>query len=241
MKKVLFLLLGLTIILMSYGQDTIRKAYVSTTNYEIPLKSIQKVKELKKEDYQGTYHYGDSESEYDVDVLVFNDKLYGMKSYSVLEEGAWKPAFERIELAYENNKLDEGLMYVCTEDSDNLKKGETGIVTEFFDKNEDGTVTHYYQFNQKKFDNFKFLGSYPYTQYIKITEDDLKEIPREELKFMRNEIYARHGYVFRKGGAMEAYFSKVDWYKKLEKLQEVYLSEIEKYNAEFILDYEKKL
>ena len=36
---------------------------------------------------------------------------------------------------------------------------------------------------------------------------------RDELKFMRNEIFARYGYMFEPKGRMDRYFSNTDWYK----------------------------
>ncbi|WP_261777556.1 YARHG domain-containing protein, partial [Salmonella enterica] len=34
-----------------------------------------------------------------------------------------------------------------------------------------------------------------------------------DLKIMLNEIYARHGYIFRPGGEMERYFRQQSWYR----------------------------
>ncbi|UQQ17389.1 YARHG domain-containing protein [Salmonella sp. WGH-01] len=34
-----------------------------------------------------------------------------------------------------------------------------------------------------------------------------------DLKIMLNEIYARHGYIFRPGGEMDRYFRQQPWYR----------------------------
>jgi len=36
---------------------------------------------------------------------------------------------------------------------------------------------------------------------------------REELKIMRNSIFARYGLIFQPGGEMEQYFRGKDWYR----------------------------
>jgi hypothetical protein len=50
---------------------------------------------------------------------------------------------------------------------------------------------------------------------------------------MRNEIYARHGYVFNSAD-LKAYFSKQPWYKPLNNNSAVKLTPIENLNVELI-------
>ena len=53
------------------------------------------------------------------------------------------------------------------------------------------------------------------------------------LRIMRNEIYARHGYVFNSAD-LKAYFSKQPWYKPLNNNNAVKLNPIENLNVELI-------
>lgn len=53
------------------------------------------------------------------------------------------------------------------------------------------------------------------------------------LRIMRNEIYARHGYVF-SSADLKAYFSKQPWYKPLNNNGAVKLTPIENLNVELI-------
>ena len=80
-----------------------------------------------------------------------------------------------------------------------------------------------------------------------VTEDDLQGLNYKELELMRNEIYARHGWVFQRQD-LQQYFSAQYWYKPAGPASQrdavnksVYscMSAIEKQNAAKILHYEK--
>lgn len=70
-----------------------------------------------------------------------------------------------------------------------------------------------------------------------LTEADLAGLTPQELSIARNEIYARHGYIFTKTPEWNDYFSRFEWY--VQTSTEVPLSSIEQTNAAFILDYQK--
>ncbi len=74
------------------------------------------------------------------------------------------------------------------------------------------------------------------TKYL--TDSDLKNISKHDLKIMRNEIFARHGFIFKKNGLMDNYFSQQEWYKPKYKNVDKKLTEIEKTNIELIRKYE---
>lgn len=73
-----------------------------------------------------------------------------------------------------------------------------------------------------------------------LTEQDLQGLTDRELKILRNEIYARHGRAF-KTPSLSAHFSSYDWYKINPKYSDSQLNSFEKRNAQFILNYEKKI
>ncbi|MDT4895960.1 MAG: hypothetical protein QOH25_1037 [Acidobacteriota bacterium] len=74
-----------------------------------------------------------------------------------------------------------------------------------------------------------------------------KAIPRpaleglfiEDARKLRNEIYARHGKIF-KDKTIQNYFASFDWYKPDPKFNEQSLSKIERRNYATILAYERK-
>ena len=74
----------------------------------------------------------------------------------------------------------------------------------------------------------------------KLVESDLRGKTADELSIMRNSIYARHGYRFKKQKYLE-YFGQFDWYRPNTDNQQVAfnrMSSIEKYNVNFIREHE---
>lgn len=78
-------------------------------------------------------------------------------------------------------------------------------------------------------------GIYPFTSLRKVTYDDVAYLSAKELRIMRNEIYARHGYIF-KSKDLRTYFLNQGWYVPVSR--EVELSEVEMYNVNFIRQFE---
>lgn len=66
----------------------------------------------------------------------------------------------------------------------------------------------------------------------------LEGLFQEEARRLRNEIYARHGKIF-KDRELQRYFSSFDWYKPNPAFSEKMLNQIEKQNAAYIFNYEQ--
>jgi hypothetical protein len=84
------------------------------------------------------------------------------------------------------------------------------------------------------------LGDYPQTSLKVLTLEDLQGLSRERLRWMRNEVFARHGYRF-KDNKLRAAFSKKSWYEpRVDSQEEVMteLSEVERKNVELIRQQE---
>ncbi|MCX7834128.1 MAG: YARHG domain-containing protein [Ignavibacteria bacterium] len=81
-------------------------------------------------------------------------------------------------------------------------------------------------------------GDYPEGSTRYLTYSDIAGKSRWELSVMRNEIYARHGYIFRKNLAIRNHFMKKSWYYPQYYNVDHLLSDIERYNVEFIKSYE---
>ena len=74
-----------------------------------------------------------------------------------------------------------------------------------------------------------------------ITAEDLKVLNRDELRYARNEIYARHGRRFN-DKKLQDYFNSKSWYQgsiNPDNFNESVLNDYEKKNAKMILEYEK--
>lgn len=83
-------------------------------------------------------------------------------------------------------------------------------------------------------------GKYPEASDKIITDSVLYDLSSEELKIMRNEIFARHGFIF-KPGSVNDYFNKQSWYTPKLSNVETLLTNIEKDNIKKIKNWESDL
>ncbi|MCL2651690.1 MAG: YARHG domain-containing protein [Candidatus Azobacteroides sp.] len=70
-----------------------------------------------------------------------------------------------------------------------------------------------------------------------LTENDLQGLSKQDLRILRNEIYARHGYIF-KSQDLRDYFSAKDWYHPQYSDVSNLLNTTEKKNVTFIQRHE---
>lgn len=78
---------------------------------------------------------------------------------------------------------------------------------------------------------------YEYLREREMTYADVEGKSAEELRLMRNYIFARRGYIFESDDLKE-YFEQFSWYVPLYYDVTPRLSDIEKYNVNFIKEYE---
>jgi len=83
------------------------------------------------------------------------------------------------------------------------------------------------------------VRKYAALSIYKIWDSSLDGISKDELRIMRNEIFASHGHKF-KSKDLQEYFSKQTWYKPKEGDVLSNLTEIEKYNIQIIKKRENK-
>jgi hypothetical protein len=86
--------------------------------------------------------------------------------------------------------------------------------------------------------NSHIKGNYPQASLRFLSIDALKKLTYHDLKIMRNEIFARYGYIFKEGGEMDKYFKSQDWYSPQHKNVNNFLTEIEKANLKLIREVE---
>lgn len=71
-----------------------------------------------------------------------------------------------------------------------------------------------------------------------LTDNELLQMSKAELRLLRNEIYARHGYIFQSKDLRE-YFSRQSWYYgHITNQNDVPLNTTERKNVELIKRYE---
>ncbi len=95
-----------------------------------------------------------------------------------------------------------------------------------------------YSLSRKKFEYKPDVGSYPQASMRLLKAKDVENEMKEDLEFMRNEIFARHGYCFKKKHLRQQ-FENEDWYVPNTVDIKGFLTDIEKKNIELIKRYEK--
>lgn len=76
-------------------------------------------------------------------------------------------------------------------------------------------------------------GDYPQGSEKILTNSDFEGLSTDDIKILRNEIYARHGYIF-KSTELHNYFYVKPWYKALSSDVSSVLTKIEQKNIAFI-------
>ena len=81
---------------------------------------------------------------------------------------------------------------------------------------------------------------YGFTATRLVTISELNGYSDSDLRIMRNEIFARHGYIFKKGGEMEKYFKRQSWYTPKYTNVDKFLSDVERQNVATIKSVESQ-
>lgn len=95
-----------------------------------------------------------------------------------------------------------------------------------------------YTLKRKKFEYRTDVGTWPESSQRLLKPADVENLMREELEFMRNEIFARHGYCFNRKHLRQQ-FEMEDWYVPNTVDIRGFLTDIEKKNIALIKRYEK--
>jgi len=95
-----------------------------------------------------------------------------------------------------------------------------------------------YTLERKKFEYKTNVGNYPQASQRLLKTDDVENMTKEELGFMRNEIFARHGYCFSRK-EMRQQFENEAWYVPNTVDIKGFLTDTEKKNIALIKRYEK--
>lgn len=86
-------------------------------------------------------------------------------------------------------------------------------------------------------DTQKYPGKYPEGSITLLNAGDLNGYSRQQLRIMRNEIFARHGYIFNSED-LRNYFEKQSWYRAENYNVDNLLSRIERSNVALIKSLE---
>ncbi|MEL6562763.1 MAG: YARHG domain-containing protein [Bacteroidota bacterium] len=195
-------------------------------------------------EYFGAYHFGDSESESTL-FLIFS----GTEYVAQIHKGEWNSDGTAWVMQYRNltsikigkdGKFSSDQYqgeFVFFDDFGESRKclkiidGWSGITSK---KGEYELGTKY---NTTLLEFFP--GKFIMASIQDLDPEELQELTLEELKIMRNEIFARYGYQFRKGGQMDQYFKKTNWYRPQFSNVDDFLTSLEKKNIKLIQQAER--
>lgn len=139
---------------------------------------------------------------------------------------------------------------------------EMGIYHMLCEKFEEDGIQKYFEkdqmiFDESAYDEFGFFdddyeenesdfkGEYilPDSDSVYLELSDLQGLSAEECRIARNEIYARHGRIFR-DNELQAYFEQFDWYEGMydaDEFDDSVLNDYEKANRDLISSYESEM
>lgn len=119
-----------------------------------------------------------------------------------------------------------------------ISKANLNEVTGSWKPNDTKRPAKEYALLRNKFEYRTDVGSWPEASQRLLKPKDVENLFKEELEFMRNEIFARHGYCFAKKHLRQQ-FEMEDWYVPNTVDIKGFLTDIEKKNIELIKRYEK--
>lgn len=119
-----------------------------------------------------------------------------------------------------------------------ITKANLNEVTGTWKANDPKRPEKAYTLERRKFEYRTDVGNWPEASKRLLKTADVENLAKEELEFMRNEIFARHGYCFAKKDLRQM-FENEDWYVPNTVDVRGLLTDIEKKNIALIKRYEK--
>ncbi|MCL5247774.1 YARHG domain-containing protein [Cellulophaga sp. 20_2_10] len=230
-NKLTYILIFLFCSLISFGQTNGDLVDINPNN-------ITSWK-VEKEKYYGTYSFGFSENESELRIFGNDTITIAQHKYNSWDGKGWYKTF----ITFTNVKIIDSKFY-----SDQYN----GIFIEFktYDEGETLKGLHLDKYLTSEYsgDNGEIgsknktliEGEYPESSTSILSYSYLKSLKLNKLKIMRNEIFARYAYKFKKGGEMNDYFSNKDWYYAEKQNVSELLTIIEQENIIRIKQIEKE-
>ncbi|HPG10201.1 MAG TPA: YARHG domain-containing protein [Chitinophagaceae bacterium] len=119
-----------------------------------------------------------------------------------------------------------------------ISESNTSDVNGTWKPNDANRPSKTYTLSRKKFEYKTDVGDYPEASQRLLEVGDVENLFKEDLEFMRNEIFARHGYCFNRKHLRQQ-FEMQDWYVPNTTDIKGFLTDIEKKNITLIKRYEK--
>jgi hypothetical protein len=212
-----------------YGDEVISKKSFSPWNADSP------------KDYSNLYHFGFSEGEGSLRIIVFDTTYVAQVTYyEWIEDHGFINKYRNLkDVRIQGNKFysrETDGEFIIYEDENRTIKGLLIYDPWTFQFNEGGEFGAAYLGTEKK----NVPGKFPNASLEILNQNYLKIFEEKDLKVMRNEIFARYGYKFIEGGEMYQYFKSEKWYIPFYEDVSEFLTAIEKCNIETIMKIEKE-
>lgn len=145
---------------------------------------------------------------------------------------------EEVELKKKELELKEKELAIKEKEIQENRERELEEKEKRLDQRERSTEKKYETTTRQNNSGSVYPGVYPEASTRKLTSSDLNYLSSYQLKIMRNEIFARHGYIF-KTTDMKNYFSNQRWYDPRYNNVDNLLTSTEKQNIELIKRFER--
>lgn len=127
---------------------------------------------------------------------------------------------------------------ISSQDISNSISHETEVVEDYGYSDEEDYEQDYNTYSDEEAEqDMIWKTQYDFACERLVTETDLVGLDAEDLRIMRNWIFARHGYIF-KSQELNDYFNQFPWYNPRYTDVSSMLSDVEIKNAEFIKRHE---
>lgn len=201
--------------------------YLGLPGRTVPAEAVRDRVVSDPEDYEGEYHFGESEMESTVRVLVEGDRVHLQRQSGHFADGgrAWVRGWTNHSGSLEGARVKAGELSARFVEYLADEAPHPGLIL----GSELGLRTS----------GVLISGDYPQASARLLEPDDLADLTADQLRVMRNEIFARYGHVFRSGGAMDRHFRAQDWYQPQAGDASRYFTEIERANIRLIQKQEQ--
>lgn len=211
---------------------------------QMDTKLLSKWTVKKPQDYNGIYHFGESEGEWSLVVIASDTAviIQAHRNHWGIDDQTQREAWLGDCETYVNAKLtangfvSDGLWgyFMSYKWDDGPEKG----IILLSGNNKLDTA----EFGYKTKQSFKdyFNGDYSELSYKVMDDAYFMTKSKEQLQMMRNEIFARYGMIFAKNGKAYNHFIKEAWYSPWKKDVGACLTPIEQKNLEKIKAFESK-
>ncbi len=226
------------IVFLTYGNTSVAQFF---SDEKFDQNELKDWRAATVKEYNGAYLFGFSESECELRIISDGEITVAQMRYYKWEEGQGFTDTFRVfsNVHIEGNKLkldDHQGEFVRREHQKGISHGillKPPFFHAFHEGGEYGPML-------PEENGPDLMGWHTEASKKVLYSKDLEAYTSKDLKYMRNEIFARYGYIFKEGGEMHSYFSKQDWYHPQYNDVSTFLTEIEKRNIETILKAEKE-